>query len=77
MKIKTILISLCIVLFAVVNLAARDLNILIVTGGHNFDRVSFFTMFDAYKGLKYKEIVHPEANIQLGTLDYGSFDAVV
>jgi type 1 glutamine amidotransferase len=36
--------------------------ILIITGGHDFEREEFFEMFDAMPGISYGEIMHPEAN---------------
>ena len=40
-------------------------------------RKPFFEMFDSFGNLSYTEIVHPDARIQLGTIDLASFDAVV
>ena len=57
--------------------SAKNTQILIVTGGHNFDRESFFKMFDSFEGVSYTELKHPEANLQLGTIDPKTFDAVV
>jgi len=34
-------------------------------------------MFDSFKNLSYTEFVHPDARVQLGTIDLSSFDAVV
>lgn len=77
MKMRTRLSILIILLFVSFAASAGNLKILIVTGGHDFDRVSFFQMFDSFKNLTYRELVHPEARIQLGTADIASFDAVV
>lgn len=38
------------------------IRVLIVTGGHDFERPQFFAMFDAMPGIDWKEAVHPEAN---------------
>lgn len=40
----------------------QPLRVLIVTGGHEFERPQFFAMFDAMKGITWKEAVQPEAN---------------
>jgi type 1 glutamine amidotransferase len=77
MKMRTLLSALIVLLFVSFTASAGKLKILIVTGGHDFDRVSFFQMFDSFKNLSYKELVHPEARVQLGTIDLASFDAVV
>lgn len=66
-----------ILIITSVSTSAKKLNVLIVTGGHNFDRESFFKMFDSFGGVSYTELKHPEANLQLGTIDPKTFDAVV
>lgn len=71
------LLILCVLLIVSVSVSAKKLNVIIITGGHDFDRVSFFEMFDSFKDLVYTELKHPEANLQLGRLDPKSFDAVV
>ena len=60
-----------------VSVSAKKISILIVTGGHEFDRVSFFEMFDSFQEISYRELQHPEANLQLGKIDPKSFDSVV
>ena len=78
MKTRPALILFTILLFfASINASASKLKILIVTGGHDFDRESFFQMFDSFSNLTYTELTHPEARVQLGTVDLDSFDAVV
>jgi len=37
-----------------ISVSAKKLNILIVAGGHDFDRKSFFEMFDSFQYLSYK-----------------------
>ena len=71
---RILIIALLLISF---NLSASKLKILIVTGGHDFDRVSFFQMFDSFSNLTYTELIHPEARVQLETVDLNSFDAVV
>jgi uncharacterized protein len=69
-----ILIALIIMSISV---SAKKLNVLIVTGGHDFDRQSFFEMFDSFPDISYTELKHPEANLQLGQINPKTFDAVV
>ncbi len=38
------------------------IRVVVVTGGHGFEREQFFAMFDAMPGIEWKEVVHPEAN---------------
>jgi type 1 glutamine amidotransferase len=71
------LLILCVLILGSISASAKKLNILIVTGGHDFDRQSFFEMFDSFSDISYTELKHPEANLQLGTIDPESFDAVV
>ncbi|MBA4408655.1 MAG: ThuA domain-containing protein [Bacteroidota bacterium] len=72
---KFLLIS--ILIFTYFPASAKKLNVLIVTGGHDFDRKSFFEMFDSFQEISYTELKHPEANLQLGTISLKTFDAVV
>ncbi|MEW6236901.1 MAG: family 16 glycoside hydrolase [Candidatus Omnitrophota bacterium] len=42
---------------------AKDkIKVLIVTGGHDFERQPFFDMFKSFDGVEFAEIVHPKAN---------------
>jgi len=77
MRKRTLLNFLIVLLFVSFNASASKLKIIIVTGGHDFDRESFFQMFDSFNNLSYIELVHPEARVQLGTMDLATFDAVV
>ncbi|MGQ9732378.1 MAG: ThuA domain-containing protein [Candidatus Zipacnadales bacterium] len=38
------------------------ISVLIVTGGHDFERAAFFAMFDSFTGIEYQEAQHPGAN---------------
>ncbi len=68
---------LIVLLFISISASASKLKILIVTGGHDFDRESFFQMFDSFNNISYTELIHPEARVRLKTIDLASFDAVV
>jgi len=53
--------------------AQQDIRIMIVTGGHDFDRPEFFGMFDRIDGIRYQEVKQPMANHLIetgGTEDY-------
>lgn len=71
------LLILSLFLIVSISTSAKKLNVLIITGGHVFDRESFFKMFDSFEGVSYTELKHPEANLQIGTIDPKTFDAVV
>ena len=77
MKIRLVLVCTIFIFSVYSSVSANRLKILIVTGGHDFDRISFFQMFDSFKNITYSELKHPEAGIQLGTINPDSFDAVV
>jgi len=49
-------------LFSCQSTGPDKLNILIVTGGHDFEREEFFGMFDSFPNISYTEIQHPDAN---------------
>jgi len=71
------LLILIVLIILSISVSAKKLNILIVTGGHDFDRKSFFEMFDSFQDFSYTELKHPEANLQLSLIDPKTFDAVV
>jgi len=77
MRIPALLTILVFLLALNSSFSASKKKILIVTGGHEFDRVSFFQMFDSFDWLSYTELVQPKAGIQLETIDLATFDAVV
>jgi uncharacterized protein len=77
MKRFRISLILFVLIFASMVVSAKKLNILVVTGGHDFDRVSFFAMFDSFQDISYTELKQPEARLQLGQINPKTFDAVV
>ncbi len=42
--------------------SSGKLSVLIVTGGHEFEREAFFAMFDSFDRIAYHEVVHPQAD---------------
>lgn len=40
----------------------QPVRVLIITGGHDFERTEFFAAFDAMPGIEWKEAQHPDAN---------------
>lgn len=69
---------LLIVFFLTTGLKAQDeINLLIITGGHGFDREEFFAMFDRMDNLSYLEIVQPEANNRIESGDLSEFDLLL
>jgi type 1 glutamine amidotransferase len=71
------LLIFLVLILSSISVSARKINVLVITGGHDFDRKSFFEMFDSFQDISYTELKQPEANIQLGTIDPRTFDMVV
>jgi len=74
-RFNLLLISLFILVS--ISASAKKLQVIVVTGGHDFNRELFFKMFDSFESISYKELKHPEANLQLGQIDPKTYDAVV
>lgn len=55
----------------------KQLRVLIVTGGHGFDRKEFFSMFDGHPDITYEEVQQPKANELWGTAAVKRYDAIV
>ncbi len=57
--------------------APPKLRLLIVTGGHGFDRDPFFAMFDGFADIEWREVTHPEANGSYAPDAAETFDVLV
>lgn len=44
---------------------SQSIKVMLVTGGHAFDTLQFFQMFDALEGIEYDHFAQPEANQKL------------
>lgn len=53
-----------IFLFSGIILSAQSINVMVVTGGHSYDTIPFFEMFDALEGIEYTHFQQPKANAQ-------------
>jgi uncharacterized protein len=68
---------LTVFLFSVAYIKAQPIKIMLVTGGHAFDTIQFFDMFDALPGIEYQHFQQPKANQKL-VKDLGKdFDVLV
>jgi len=54
-----------IFLFIFSVIQAQPVKIMLVTGGHGFDTLQFFDMFDALPGIEYEHFQQPKANQKL------------
>mgnify|MGYP000359716456 CR=1 FL=1 len=72
------LILLVAALFLSTNLSGQDkLNILIITGGHNFDREAFFDMFNDFENISFQEAEQPKGNIMIENEEVDQFDLLL
>ncbi len=63
--------------FSANSISAKSYKILIVTGGHDFEKELFYNVFDKMKGIEYSTVVQPEANQVYNSDLIGKFDAIV
>lgn len=70
---------LLLILFVIsVNVSnSQTIKVMLITGGHAFDTLEFFQMFDEIEGIEYEHFAQPQANNEIvkGTAD--NFDVVV
>ncbi|GMV99568.1 MAG: hypothetical protein AMXMBFR84_07070 [Candidatus Hydrogenedentota bacterium] len=53
------------------------IRVLIITGGHDFERDAFFDMFNANEEIVWVEAIHPEANVLYTPEASARFDVIV
>ncbi len=71
---------ICLLTFFILSvfiLAAQPVKIMLVTGGHSYDTIQFFEMFDALPGIEYEHYQQPKANNKLVKDLAKDFDVVV
>ncbi|NND07734.1 MAG: ThuA domain-containing protein [Saprospiraceae bacterium] len=72
------LFSLIVLILMILKMPAQDsLHLMIVTGGHDFDRFSFFEMFESMEHVTFEEVIQPKANQMIGDDGVQAFDALV
>jgi len=72
-----LLYIMCMMLFNLTCTDSSKLRLLVVTGGHSFERDAFFSMFNSFSDIEYKEIVQPQANTLYATSEINKFDVLV
>ncbi len=55
----------------------KKLHVLIITGGHDFERDSFFEMFSSFPGITFQELKQPAANQAFHTPLIKKFDLLL
>ena len=68
---------LFILLISIIILQAQPIKIMVVTGGHAYDTLQFFEMFDALRGIEYEHFQQPKANLKLVKDNAEDFDVLV
>jgi hypothetical protein len=66
-----------LLLFPVTLLKSQPVKIMLVTGGHAFDTIQFFDMFDALQGIEYEHFEQPKANQRIASGKTGDYDVLV
>ena len=56
---------------------AEPIKIMLVTGGHSYDTLEFFQMFDEMEGIEYEHYQQPEANRKIALGAAYDFDVLV
>ena len=67
--------TLCLGMFF--NLHAQPVKIMLVTGGHSYDTLQFFQMFDALEEVEYEHYLQPSANRAIADGQAEKFDVLV
>ncbi len=60
-----------------VSSASQPIKILIITGGHDFERPEFFDMFKSMDGIEFTSVEHPTANSIYATPSLADYDVLV
>jgi type 1 glutamine amidotransferase len=64
-------------LISIVFVHAQPIKVMVITGGHSYDTLQFFEMFDALPGIEYEHYQQPKANQKLVKDLAEDFDVVV
>jgi uncharacterized protein len=59
------------------HLEAQPVRIMLITGGHSFDTLQFFQLFDSLEGVNYTHFSQPEANQAITDNVADDFDVLV
>lgn len=59
------------------NVNSQPVKVLLVTGGHSYDTIQFFQMFDSLNNIEYKHYSQPEANVVIVSGIASNYDVIV
>jgi len=68
---------LLLLLFSGFSLKSQSIDVMLVTGGHAFDTVQFFELFDAIKDIEYDHFQQPKANTKIASTLAEDYDVLV
>lgn len=72
---NTLFAVLLVLIFSSVK--AEPIRIMLITGGHAYDTLEFFQMFDELEGVEYEHFQQPEANRKIAQGAADDFDVIV
>ncbi len=55
----------------------KPVRVLLVTGGHDFDREPFFAMMKSFAGMTYTEVAHPDAWVMFKPENRNVYDVIL
>lgn len=58
-------------------IAKPKIKVLVITGGHDYDRKPFYDAFDAISSISYDTIVHPRANPLIASPRVDEYDVLI
>ena len=71
------IIALFVLLFCMTAIPQEKLRVLVITGGHDFERQDFFDMFADFADIDFQSIEQPRANSVYNTAKIKEYDALV
>jgi len=77
MKKLYLLFQLLLVVALVKGQTEKNIRIMLVTGGHAYDTIQFFRMFDSLEGITYTHFGQPKANAAIAAGEAEKFDVLV
>ena len=57
--------------------SSKILNVMVVTGGHSYDTIQFFRMFDSLEGVTYTHYAQPKANEAIANGEAEKYNVLV
>lgn len=57
--------------------AQKKIKVLIITGGHGYEREPFYQMFNSLKNISYDTLVHPKVNSLIASPGVDTYDVLI